>query len=84
VARRCNEQLTFDIPPYSVVAAKCARPLSANGTQMLVVITENDAERQFRAVRELAGSRVTALVISPTFLMLKRRPGCSSGCGSPR
>jgi hypothetical protein len=38
VSTRCSGQLTFDIPPYSAVAAKCARPLSANGTQMIVAI----------------------------------------------
>jgi hypothetical protein len=38
VSTRCNGQLTFDIPPYSAVAAKCARALSANGAQMIVAI----------------------------------------------
>jgi hypothetical protein len=46
-----HEQLTFDIALYSAVAATCARPLSANGAQMLVAITENDPERQLRPVR---------------------------------
>jgi hypothetical protein len=57
VSTRCNEQLTFDIPPYPAVAA---------------------------TARELAGSRVAALVISPSVRMLKRRAGCSWGCRSPR
>jgi LacI family transcriptional regulator len=84
VSTSCSEQLTFDIPPYSAVAAKCARPLSANGTQMIVAITENDPERQLRPVRKLAGSRFVAPVISPSVHMLKRRAGCSWGCQSPR
>jgi hypothetical protein len=46
MSTRCNEQLTFDIAPYSAVAAKCARPLSANGTPVIVAITENEPERQ--------------------------------------
>jgi LacI family transcriptional regulator len=76
--------LTFDIPPYSAVAARCARPLSAIGTRMIVAITENDPERQLRPVRELAGSRVGAPVISPSVHMRKRRAGCSWGYRSPR
>jgi len=35
-------------------------------------------------VRELAGSRVAALVVSPRGRILKRRAGCSWACRSPR
>jgi hypothetical protein len=84
VSTRCNEQLTVDIPAYSAVAAKRARRRSANGTKMLVAITENDPVRHLRPVRELAGSRVAAPVISPSVHMLKRRAGCSWDCGSRR
>jgi hypothetical protein len=38
VSTRCNEWLTFDIPPYSTVAAKCA--LSHRG----VVMAQGDSE----------------------------------------
>jgi hypothetical protein len=56
VSTRCNEQLTFDIPPYSAVAAKCARPLSANGTQIIVAITESVVMAQGNS--EIADSHV--------------------------
>jgi len=38
VSTRCNEWLTFDIPPYSTVAAKCV--LSRRG----VVMAQGDSE----------------------------------------
>ncbi|HZN78414.1 MAG TPA: hypothetical protein VFC01_01825 [Mycobacterium sp.] len=56
MSTRCNEQLTFDIPPYSAVAAKCARPLSANGTQIIVAITESVVMAQGNS--EIADSHV--------------------------
>jgi LacI family transcriptional regulator len=84
VSTRCNEQLTFDIPPYPAVAAKGARPLSANGTPMMVAITENDPKRRLAPVRERAGRRVAAPVISPCVHLLNRRAGCWWGYRSPR
>ena len=55
-----------DTPAYSAVAAECARLLSAAGTQMILAITENDAEREFQQLRELVGTRIAGLVISPS------------------
>lgn len=53
-----------DTPAYSAVAAELARLLSADGTQMILTITENDPERELRQLRELLASRVAGLVIS--------------------
>ncbi|NMH96881.1 LacI family DNA-binding transcriptional regulator [Pseudonocardia acidicola] len=55
-----------DTPAYSAVAAECARLLSANGTQMILTITENDPERELRQLKELVASRVAGLIISPS------------------
>ena len=55
-----------DTPAYSAVAAECARLLSAAGTQMILAITENDAEREFQQLRDLVGTRIAGLVISPS------------------
>jgi LacI family transcriptional regulator len=55
-----------DTPAYSAVAAKCARLLSADGTQMILTITENDPQRELNQLRELVASRVAGLVISPS------------------
>jgi LacI family transcriptional regulator len=84
MSTRCNEQLTFDIAPYSAVAAKCARPLSVNGTQVIVAITENEPERQLMGGARAGGEPGPAPLISPRVHMLKRRAGCSWGCRSPR
>lgn len=55
-----------DTPAYSEVAAECARLLSRDGTQMILSITQNDPEREYRQLRELLASRVAGLVISPS------------------
>jgi len=55
-----------DTPAYSAVAAECARLLSAGGTQMILAITENDPERELQQLRELVGSRIAGLIISPS------------------
>ena len=55
-----------DTPAYSAVAAECARLLSADGTQMILTITENDPGRELRQLKELVASRVAGLVISPS------------------
>jgi len=55
-----------DTPAYSAVAAECARLLSAAGTQMILAITENDAAREFQQLRDLVGTRIAGLVISPS------------------
>jgi LacI family transcriptional regulator len=55
-----------DTPAYSAVAAECARLLSAAGTQMILAITENDPEREFQQLRDLVGTRIAGLVISPS------------------
>ena len=47
-----------DTPAYSAVAAECARLLSAAGTQMILAITENDAEREFQQLRDLVLSLI--------------------------
>ena len=44
-----------DTPAYSAVAAECARLLSAAGTQMILAITENDAEREYPAAPRPGG-----------------------------
>jgi LacI family transcriptional regulator len=59
-----------DTPAYSTVAAECARLLSADGTQMILTITENDPHRELQQLRELVGSRTAGLVISPSTHML--------------
>lgn len=59
-----------DTPAYSEVAAECARLLSADGTQMILAVTENDPDRELQQVRELVASRVAGLVISPSTRML--------------
>jgi LacI family transcriptional regulator len=55
-----------DTPAYSAVAAECARLLSAAGTQMILAITENDPEREFQQLRDLVGTRIAGLMISPS------------------
>jgi len=55
-----------DTPAYSAVAAECARLMSAAGTQMILAITENDAEREYQQLRDLVGTRIAGLVISPS------------------
>src|SRR5690242_6910788 len=55
-----------DTPAYSAVAAECARLLSADGTQMILTVTENDPERELRQLRDLVASRCAGLVISPS------------------
>ena len=55
-----------DTPAYSAVAAECARLLSAAGTQMILAITENDPEREYQQLRDLVGTRIAGLVISPS------------------
>jgi LacI family transcriptional regulator len=55
-----------DTPAYSAVAAECARLLSAAGTQMILAITENDAEREYQQLRDLVGTRIAGLIISPS------------------
>jgi LacI family transcriptional regulator len=55
-----------DTPAYSEVAAECARLLSKDGSQMILSITENDPDREYRQLRELLASRVAGLVISPS------------------
>jgi LacI family transcriptional regulator len=59
-----------DTPAYSAVAAECARLLSADGTQMILTITENDPERELQQLKELVASRVAGLIISPSTHML--------------
>src|ERR1700730_3370985 len=54
----------------SAVAAECARLLSAAGTQMILAITENDAAREYQQLRDLVGTRIAGLVISPTTHLL--------------
>jgi LacI family transcriptional regulator len=61
-----------DTPAYSTVAAECARLLSADGTQMILTITENDPERELRQLKELVASRVAGLIISPSTHILDR------------
>jgi LacI family transcriptional regulator len=61
-----------DTPAYSTVAAECARLLSADGTQMILTITENDPERELRQLNELVASRVAGLIISPSTHILDR------------
>lgn len=61
-----------DTPAYSAVAAECARLLSADGTQMILTITENDPERELQQLRELVASRVAGLIISPSTHILDR------------
>ncbi len=55
-----------DTLAHSAVAAECARLLSAAGTQMILAITENNAEREFQQLRDLVGTRIAGLVISPS------------------
>jgi LacI family transcriptional regulator len=59
-----------DTPAYSAVAAECARLLSADGTQMILTITENDPERELQQLRELVGTRIAGLIISPSTYVL--------------
>jgi LacI family transcriptional regulator len=59
-----------DTPAYSTVAAECARLLSDDGTQMILTITENDPERELQQLRDLVGSRIAGLVISPSTHLL--------------
>ena len=55
-----------DTPAYSAIAAECARLLSAAGTQMILAITENDPEREYQQLRDLVGTRIAGLLISPS------------------
>jgi LacI family transcriptional regulator len=61
-----------DTPAYSAVASECARLLSADGTQMILTITENDPERELQQLKELVASRVAGLIISPSTHILDR------------
>ncbi|MBK1787138.1 LacI family DNA-binding transcriptional regulator [Prauserella cavernicola] len=60
-----------DTPAYSSVAAECARLMSADGTQLILTITENDPERELQQLKELVASRVAGLVISPSTHILE-------------
>lgn len=53
-----------DTPAYSAVAAECARLLSADGTQMILSITENDPQRELSQLKDLVASRVAGLIIA--------------------
>lgn len=64
-----------DTPAYSAVAAECARLLSADGTQMILTITENDPQRELQQLRELVASRIAGLVISPSTHVLEETRG---------
>lgn len=55
-----------DTPAYSAVAAQCARLLSADGTQMILTITENDPRRELDQLRDLVATRVAGVVLSPS------------------
>ncbi|GAA0935467.1 LacI family DNA-binding transcriptional regulator [Pseudonocardia zijingensis] len=55
-----------DTPAYSAVVAECARLLSADGTQMILTITENDPERELQQLKELVASRVAGMIIAPS------------------
>jgi LacI family transcriptional regulator len=68
-----------DTPAYSAVAAECARLLSAAGTQMILAITENDADREFQQLRDLVGSRIAGLVISASTHVLAGTRALLSG-----
>jgi LacI family transcriptional regulator len=54
-----------DTPAYSAVAAECARLLSADGTQMILTITDNDPQKELSQLKELIASRIAGLVIAP-------------------
>jgi LacI family transcriptional regulator len=58
-------------PAYSAVAAECARLLSADGTQMILTVTENDPVRELQQLRELIASRIAGLIISPSTYILE-------------
>ncbi|WP_158559901.1 LacI family DNA-binding transcriptional regulator [Prauserella sp. PE36] len=60
-----------DTPAYSSVAAECARLLSADGTQLILTITENDPERELHQLKDLVASRVAGLIISPSTHILE-------------
>lgn len=60
-----------DTPAYSAVVAECARLLSADGTQMILTITENDPERELQQLKDLVASRVGGLIISPSTHILE-------------
>lgn len=61
-----------DTPAYSAVAAECARLLSADGTQMILTITENDPQRELTQLQELVATRVAGLVVSASSGVLER------------
>lgn len=61
-----------DTPAYSAVAAECARLLSADGTQMILTITENDPERELTQLQDLVATRVAGLVVSASSGVLDR------------
>lgn len=61
-----------DTPAYSAVAAEFARLLSADGTQMILTITENDPQRELTQLRDLLATRVAGLVVSPSSGVLER------------
>ena len=60
-----------DTPAYSAVAAECAQLLSAGGTQMILAITHKDPERELQQLREMLGSKIAGLIISPSTHMLE-------------
>lgn len=61
-----------DTPAYSAVAAECARLLSADGTQMILTITENDPQRELAQLQDLVATRVAGVIVSPSSGVLER------------
>lgn len=83
-----------DTPAYSAVAAECARLMSADGTQMILTITENDPARELTLLQDLVATRVAGLVVSassgilePSRELLRAVPTVelhrSTGIGAP-
>jgi LacI family transcriptional regulator len=59
-----------DTPASSTVAGECARLLSAAGTDMIILATDDDPEREFKQLRSLVEKGVAGLVITPSMHIL--------------
>jgi LacI family transcriptional regulator len=74
-ARSSRAFVGFVIPSVDTLAsaavvAECARLLSAAGSQMILAISDNEAEREFQQLRDLLGTPIAGLLLAPSTHLL--------------
>lgn len=57
---------------YSIAADACSRLLGSQGYQLILAITEDDAEREYEALVSLAGAQVATIIAAPSVEMTLR------------